>query len=152
VASDERPLASYALLTSTFAALVGTSAATIARRRGFPERIGAGDVVLLGVATHKVSRLLTKDRVTAFVRAPFTRHQEDSGQGEVEEEPRGEGLQKAIGELLVCPYCIGQWVAAGFATSFALAPRATRWVAALYAIETTSDVLQLAYSAAEDHA
>src|SRR4051794_8583135 len=150
MADDDRPMASYALLTGGFGALFAGSLAVVARRDRLPERVSAGDVLLLGVATHKVSRLLAKDRVTAFLRAPFTRHQEDSGQGEVEEEPRGEGLQRAIGELLVCPYCRGQWVAAGFASGYALAPRATRFVAAVYAIETTADVLQLAYGAAED--
>ncbi len=37
-----------------------------------PERIGPGDILLLGVATHKLGRLLAKDWVTSFLRAPFT--------------------------------------------------------------------------------
>ena len=50
--------------------------------------------------------------MTSFLRAPFTRFQESSGQGEVvEEEPCGHGLRLAVGELLVCPYCLAQWVA-----------------------------------------
>ena len=64
-----------------------------------------GDLLLVGIATHKLSRLLAKDKVTSFIRAPFTRYQEPSGQGEVEEEPYGHGLHLAVGELLVCPYC-----------------------------------------------
>jgi len=46
------------------------------------------------MATHKISRLITKDKVTAFVRAPFTRFQEAAGHGELEEEARGEGLRR----------------------------------------------------------
>lgn len=51
----------------------------MAGRRGrLPEGYRAGDLVLLGVATFKLSRLISKDRVTAFLRAPFTRFQEDT--------------------------------------------------------------------------
>jgi len=72
-------------------------------RGEFPKRFDPIDIVLLGFATHKISRVVAKDKVTSFLRAPFTRFQEDSGQGEVSEQPRGEGLRLAIGELLVCP-------------------------------------------------
>lgn len=43
--------------------------------RPLPERLSAQDVVLAGVATHKLSRLIAKDNVTSFLRAPFTRFQ-----------------------------------------------------------------------------
>jgi hypothetical protein len=90
--------------------------------------------------------------VTSFIRAPFTRYQEPAGQGELEEAARGTGPRLAIGELLVCPCCLSQWVAAGFAVGLAAAPRTTRFVVGVYAAETVSDFLQLAYKAAEDRA
>ncbi len=43
--------------------------------RPLPERVSPGDILLLGVATHKLSRLLAKDWVTSFYRAPFTEYQ-----------------------------------------------------------------------------
>ena len=46
--------------------------------------------------------------------------------------------------------CVAQWVAAGFAVGLVAAPRATRFVGGIYAAETISDFLQLAYKAAED--
>jgi hypothetical protein len=52
---------------------------------------------------HEVARILAHDRVLSVVRAPFTRHQGTSGHGEVDEDPRGTGLQLAVGELLVWP-------------------------------------------------
>ena len=71
--ADPKPLAAYAALTGTFAA-VATLAEVTRRRRGqdLPERISAGDLALLAVATYKLSRLATKARVTSFARAPFT--------------------------------------------------------------------------------
>ena len=147
---EHRPLAAYAGLTAAFG--VALAGALVARRRELPERISARDLALAGVATHKVSRLLAKDKVTSFIRAPFTRYQEPAGHGELEEAPRGSGARYAIGELLVCPYCLAQWVAAGFVVGLVAAPRPTRLVAGIYAAETLSDFLQLAYAAAEDRA
>lgn len=148
---EHRPLAGYAVLTAAFGtAFAGSLLAARARGKELPGRIGAGDVVLVGVATHKVSRLLAKDRVTSFLRAPFTEYQESSGHGEVEERARGQGLRKAIGELVICPYCLGQWVAGGFAVGLVTAPRLTRLLAAMWTAEAIGDAAQLAYSAAED--
>ena len=96
------------------------------------------------------SRLIAKDKVTSFIRAPFTRFQESSGQGEVEEQPCGHGLRFAVGELLVCPYCLAQWVASGLAIGLIGAPRPTRLVSSVLVAHTVSDFLQVAYRAAED--
>jgi hypothetical protein len=150
---EHRPLAAYAGLTAAFGATLGGALVALrAAGRELPESLSPGDLALAGVATHKVSRLLAKDKVTSFIRAPFTRYQESAGHGELEEAPRGSGAQYAIGELLVCPYCLAQWVAAGFAVGLVAAPRTTRLVAGIYAAETLSDFLQLAYKAAEERA
>jgi len=150
---EHRPLAAYAGLTVAFGATLGGALAGLrAAGRELPDSPSAGDLALVGIATHKVSRLLAKDKVTSFIRAPFTRYQEPAGHGELEEAPRGSGARYAIGELLVCPYCLAQWVAAGFAVGLVAAPRTTRLVAGIYAAETLSDFLQLAYKAAEDRA
>jgi hypothetical protein len=151
--AGDRPIASYAVLTGTFfAGVAGAVLAGRATDAKLPERIGAGDLVTIGLATHKLSRAITKDKVTSFVRAPFTEFQRESGQGEVDERPRGNGLRRALGELLVCPYCLAQWVSAAFVGGLVLAPRATRLVAAVYTAETVADFLQLAYYAAEERA
>jgi Protein of unknown function (DUF1360) len=89
--------------------------------------------------------------VTSFLRAPFTTFQESSGHGEVEEEPRGHGLRLAVGELLVCPYCLAQWTATGLTVGLIGAPRLTRLLSVTLVAHTVSDFLQAAYRAAEDH-
>jgi hypothetical protein len=148
---EHHPLGSYAAFAAVFATAFGGGLAALHRSgRPLPERVSAGDVVLLGVATHKLTRLIAKDRVTAFLRAPFSTYQEGAGHGEVEEAAKGTGLRKAVGELIICPYCLGQWVAGGFALGLVGAPRVTRLVAAMYAAETISDGLHLAYHAAAE--
>jgi hypothetical protein len=148
---QERPLAGYGVLIGTFAAAAGGFGAWIARSgRALPERMDAGDMALVCVATHKASRLIAKDRVTSTLRAPFTRFEDDAGRGEVSEAARGRGLRRAIGELIVCPYCLGLWISAAFTAGLIVAPRATRWTAAVLATLFGSDLLQIAYAKAED--
>jgi hypothetical protein len=148
---DEHPLGGYAMLMGGFSAVAGGFAAWMSRSgREFPERFDGRDLALITLATHKASRLLVKDRVTRPVRAPFTSFQEDSGAGEVEERARGTGLRRAIGELLVCPYCLGMWVASILAAGMTLAPRQTRWVASVLSAHLGADVLQVAYRKLED--
>jgi hypothetical protein len=150
-ADEPRPLGSYGILAAIFGVAVGGSLAALrAAGKGLPKRIGAGDVVLAGVATHKLSRLLAKDKVTSFLRAPFTEYQGPGGPGEVEEKPRGSGLRYATGELLVCPYCLGLWVASAYGLGHVAAPRATRLAGFVLTALTISDSLQIAYKAAEE--
>jgi uncharacterized protein DUF1360 len=146
----ERPIGSYSALTGLFAGLCSAFALWMRRSgRALPERMGAADLALITIATHKLSRLITKDRVTSALRHPFTRYQEDAGQGEVEEQARGSGMRRALGELLICPYCIGMWLAAGFTAALVVAPRPTRWVASALTALFGSDLLQIAYKRAE---
>ncbi len=148
---QERPLGGYAILMGVFGALAGGFAAWFrVSGRELPERMEARDLALVTVATHKASRLLAKDRVTSSVRAPFTRYEGDGGPGEVNEAARGRGLRRAIGELVVCPYCIGMWISAAFAAGLLVAPRFTRWFAAVLTAVLGADVLQIAYKKAED--
>jgi hypothetical protein len=143
---EQRPLRGYAALTGAFAAVTIAFASWMRRSgRNLPERIALGDLALITLATHKASRLLAKDRVTSAVRAPFTRFQAEGGPGEVEEQARGRGLRRAVGELLICPYCLSMWIGAGFAAGLVVAPRPTRWAASVLAVVFGSDVLQIAY-------
>jgi hypothetical protein len=146
---EERPVGGYSLLMSVYAALTLLFGLVVRRKRALPDRIGAGDLALVAVATHKLSRLVTKDTVLAPVRAPFTEFKEAAGSGEVNEEVRGTGLRHAIGELVTCPFCIAVWVSTALAFGLVLAPRATRLVASVLTAVTASDFLQLAYAKAQ---
>lgn len=113
-----------------------------------PERIAWNDILLLGVATFKLSRIVSKEIVTTPLRAPFTQFVDYTGQGEVKEEPRGEGPLRAAGELLSCPFCLGAWVAALFAYGLVISPPTTRFVASVLSTLCLSDFLQVGYTAA----
>lgn len=149
---EERPpLLSYLAFMCVFSSLLAAALA-LARRQGrpLPEQVPAGQLLLIGTASHKVSRLVAKDKVTSPLRAPFTELEGRGGPAEFEERSRGTGVRKAIGELLICPFCLGLWVIAAFSVGLLFAPRVTRFVASLFAALTISDFLQVAYKAAED--
>ncbi len=137
----------------TFSSLAAAFATWFHRSgRELPERIDPRDLALLTVASHKAARMVTKDRVTSAVRAPFTRFEHDAGPGEVSESARGRGLQRAIGELLVCPYCLGMWTSAALTAMLLVFPRFTRWFATVLTMFFGSEMLQFAYHRVEKSA
>ncbi|MBV8430259.1 MAG: DUF1360 domain-containing protein [Solirubrobacterales bacterium] len=154
--SPDKPvdMGGHAFLTAVYN---GSVAAFVLHQRrsgqSVPERIPAGDLALLSVGTYKLSRLVAKDRIMSFARAPFTRLQGESERpGEVVEEPRGGGVQHAIGELLTCPYCLGQWIGTAFLLTYLREPRLARTVAAAFTIVAGSDLLQEAWVAVDKRA
>jgi hypothetical protein len=146
---QERPLGSFLALMGAYGAATGAGAIVVRRRGGLPERLAPSDLALLAVTTHKLARLVAKDPVTSPLRAPFTRFEGQSGEAELAESVEGRGLRKAVGELVTCPFCLGQWVATALTFGFILAPKPTRWACTVFTALTVSDVLQLAYAAAE---
>lgn len=145
------PFLPYLSFMTIFGTLVAAALA-IAKRQGreLPEQVSAGELLLVGTASHKFARLLSKDKVASPLRAPFTELEGSGGPAEFEERSRGTGVRKAIGELLVCPFCLGLWVVAAFSVGLLFAPRVTRFVAFLFTALTISDFFQIAYKAAED--
>jgi Protein of unknown function (DUF1360) len=148
---EEKPIRSYAVLISVFSALATIFAVWFrGSGRELPERMEGRDLLLVTVASHKASRMISKDRVTTPIRAPFARFEGEGGPGEVSERARGKGIRRAIGELLICPYCLGMWTSAAFTAGLLVAPRFTRWAAAVLVAFFGSELLQIAYKKAEE--
>jgi hypothetical protein len=152
---EHRPLDGYVVAMGAFGALA-TSLGVAAKLLGRPvmERPAAGDVVLVSIATHKLSRLLAKDAVTSPLRAPVTRYAGPAGAAELNEEVRDEGssVRHGIGELLTCPFCLAMWVSTALTGGLVLAPRVTRLAAAALTATAVSDFLQLVYDSAKQQA
>lgn len=144
----DRPLGGYVRVMVVYGAVVGAMALVL-RKRTLPARVEPLDIALTALATHKVSRLVTKDTVTSPIRVPFTRFEGAQGASELREQVRGTGARHAIGELLTCPFCLSQWVATGLVFGLAVAPRATRLVTALFGSLALSDLMQFARAKAQ---
>lgn len=145
---EDISLSSYGVLAGVFNLLFALFfLAARATGRPIPERIDAKDIALLGMAAHKVSMVGSQDAVTSPLRAPFTELQEKESPKKIDEKPRGEGLQRSVGELLTCQFCLSVWVASFFTYGLVLVPRVTRLVASVFAIVTVSDYLHQIYKA-----
>jgi hypothetical protein len=136
VAAETRPLSEYAAITAAFGGVLG-GFLLLAHRR-LPERVGFGDVVRFGLASYKLGRLVAKDEVTTWVRAPVTQDEEAT-------EPKPRGTERALGELVTCPYCIGLWIASGLAYGLVLFPRETRLVTTIFGGQAVADFLNAAF-------
>jgi len=112
--------------------------------------INLTDILLLGVATYKISRIISSDRVTSPLRAPFMEYIEPDGASEVKEKVRGTGLQRAVGDLLHCPFCLSPWVAAALGAGMIVRPKTTRFLSKVFAAVALADVLQHAYGILKD--
>jgi hypothetical protein len=147
---DEQLLAEYAGVLAFYVASVAVLTGMAMEEGRLPRRFGLLDLALLGVATHKLSRIVAKDRITSILRAPFVNYIRSAGAGEVEEEPRGRGIQRGIGQLISCPYCMAPWCATALGFGLVFAPRVTRFLAGMLASVATSDFLHRAYLAAKE--
>ena len=147
---EEQLLAEYAALLGFYIASVAVLTGAAIEQKRFPKRFSLLDLALLGIATHKLSRIIAKDRITGILRAPFVSYIRSAGAGEVEEEPRGRGMQRGIGQLISCPYCMAPWCATALAFGVVFAPRVTRFFAGILASVAASDFLQRAYLAAKE--
>ena len=127
--------------TVGLAAIGGYAAARERRIR----ELTATDLALLGLATFKASRTITRDRVGSFVRDPFVEGEAYDGS---DEEPTHETeLKQAIGELVTCTRCVGTWIAAGLMSLEIIAPRTGRLVTATLAASALNDFLQAGFAA-----
>ena len=142
---EEQLLAEYAALLGFYVASVAVLTGAAIEQKRFPKRFSLLDLALLGTATHKLSRIIAKDRITGILRAPFVSYIRSAGAGEVEEEPRGRGMQRGIGQLISCPYCMAPWCATALAFGLVFAPRLTRFFAGILASVAASDFLQRVY-------
>ena len=143
---EEESLYSYSALMGIFS-LIFALFVLLCRLTGrpIPERIEARDIALLGMAAHKMSMVGSEDAITSPLRAPVTEIQEKESPKKVIEKPRGEGLRRSVGELLLCKFCLGVWLASFLTYGLVLVPRLTRLIAALFAVVTVSDYLHQSY-------
>jgi hypothetical protein len=137
---DRPPYEAYATIVGGFFA----GLAAVAAASGRSPQGTALDFIALSAATFKASRTLSRERVGSFVRQPFVEGEAEIGE---DERPAGEGLQRAIGELVTCPRCLGTWTAAGLAATQTLSPRFGRLLVWSLGASAANDFLQAAFTA-----
>jgi hypothetical protein len=142
------PHRAYALILGTFAGGLAASGALAKALDRKPQCQTALDFVVLSAASFKAARTLSRDKVASVVREPFVEETAYDGH----ERPAGDGLRRAIGELVTCTRCVGTWTAAGLATTQVVAPRFGRLLTWSLGAAAANDFLQAAFVALTEQA
>ncbi|PTY76381.1 sporulation protein [Heyndrickxia sporothermodurans] len=69
-------------------------------------------LIIFGLASFRLTRLIVSDSITAFIRKPFHNEVEmadDEGNMSTYIQIKGTGIRAWIGELLSCYWCTGVW-------------------------------------------
>lgn len=101
-------------LISYLALWVGFLLAMHGAGAAWPRGVSGIDMLLLCLATFRLTSVVTEEKVARCLRAPFceVKTRQGSDGAELQEEvPTGRGLRRLVGELLLCPWCTGIWVA-----------------------------------------
>jgi hypothetical protein len=140
---EQRSKKSYALIIGTYLTFFAMVAAMTSRNgRRLKETPPARDIALIGIATYRLSRLVTYDRVTSVLRQPFV--EEGRGEENLEgtiQRPKGTGLQRALGELLTCSWCASVWSGTINVAAYTLFPRVGRMFLMVLAASGISEIL-----------
>src|SRR5215211_4917201 len=70
---DELLLTEYGTLLGFYLASAAVLTRIAIEENRLPRKFGLLDLALLGIATHKLSRIVAKDRITGILRAPALR-------------------------------------------------------------------------------
>jgi len=94
--------------SAAFVALSGALAVSAGEPSSVFDRVAGWNFLLLSLATFRLVRLFTYDKIFAFVRAGLS---ESAG-----------GLGRALNSLIVCPWCTGAWTALAVTAAFLATP------------------------------
>ena len=124
-------------------------AALVARRTGrVPDRYAVGDLVLGAIATHKFARIHRQGgggHAVAGAVHPSSRARRAPAEGR-RNAPRGGAPAHGVGELLLCPFCLGPWIGGAYVAGLALAPRGAPGLGSDLLDRRRLDFLQHAYA------
>lgn len=113
------------LVDAIFVAVYAGVIAVLYELGRIPRSINTIDLMLLGLATARLSDIVSTDEVMEWLRRPFVKLEPtEIADRKVETRGgRGTGVRKVIGDLLCCPWCIAVWVAAALSYAYFIAPR-----------------------------
>jgi uncharacterized protein DUF1360 len=138
--SNQPPVhaADYAALSAGWGALLG--AVLVAARDKGEEPVSPAEVLPLGLAAFALAKLVSKEKVDAWVREPFVEEHPDG------RRPKGTGMRYAVGEMLTCTRCVGVWSALGLTALRVTRPREARVVNVVLGASAVNDVLQSSFT------
>jgi hypothetical protein len=128
----------YAAINAVYGALLTTLVLTT-RDRAREEPITGRELVPIAAATFALSKVIAREKIGSWVREPFV--EDPTGA----RKPRGQRLQRAVGELVTCTRCVGAWSALGVVGLRLASPDSGRIVTNVLAASAANDWLQAGF-------
>ncbi|MGG5253248.1 DUF1360 domain-containing protein [Neobacillus sp. SM06] len=104
------------------------------------------EILILGLASFRLTRLLVFDKISGFLRRPFfdeLSEVNEAGETEVYYVPKSSGIKKFFGELLSCYWCTGIWASTFLVLLYWLFPVAGDVVIVILAVAAVGSILEL---------
>src|SRR4051794_6378223 len=132
---ETRPV-DYAAINAVWISL---AAALVAGTRGRASKdpITNRELVPLAAATFAVSKAVARERIGSWVREPFVENDD--------QQPKGNRIRRAVGELVTCTRCVGTWSALGVVGLRIAHPEAGRTVSMVLASSAFNDWMQAGF-------
>jgi hypothetical protein len=112
-------------------------------RREVELNLSPWELLLLGLSSYRVGRIIAYERVAKPIRDPFTETVPDeSGKGDTV-VAEGRGVRFALGELLSCPTCIATWTGAALYYGLRVVPRPTKAFLAVVSASGVAEIIHL---------
>jgi hypothetical protein len=112
----------------------------------WPREISGMDLLLLSLATFRLTEIVTEEKVARVIRAPFADEvtvQKENGEEETQEVPRGTGFRRVVGEMILCPWCTGVWIATLLTFAWVLIPAVAKVILIAFAVAAGGMIFQI---------
>ncbi|MBT2729326.1 DUF1360 domain-containing protein [Bacillus sp. ISL-75] len=103
------------------------------------------NLIILSLASFRLTRLFVFDKITEFIREPFfneIKEVDEYGEIEVYYLPKEKGVKKFLGELLSCYWCTGIWTSVGVVGISLLYPIVSYPIILILAVAGIASILE----------
>lgn len=105
------------------------------------------ELLIISLATFRLTRLIVFDKITEFIRAPFFEEETDinaDGEEEVYYVPKKGIFTNFIGELLSCYWCTGVWTALAVCIFYFTSPQLATPILIVLAVAGLAAIIETA--------
>lgn len=97
-------------------------------------------IIIIGLASFRLTRLIVFDKITEFIRAPFFDEMVDGDEVYLVVKPTG--IRRWVGELLNCYWCTGVWVSSALLIGYFYFPSLLIPIILIFAIAAIASITE----------
>lgn len=105
----------------------------------------AWTVILMGLASFRLTRLIVFDKITEFLRSPFLDEIVEIDENGLEQTyliAKPSGIRKWLGELLTCYWCTGIWSSIFLVSIYFIFPTAGEIIIVVLSVAAIGSIIE----------